>query len=150
MRSLAPLIRGERVEVTSSLDELGLSESPTHPDRYATSPRMAGEVRTVLAGRALCSNVPGMRQHTAEDIVRRATAAFNSGQPRGGARASASRVCAASPAIPCSHHLLAAVLFSQGEIEPARAHVETSLAKRPGNAAAHLLGGAHRPRGKGF
>ena len=36
-------------------------------------------------------------------------------------------------------HLLAAVLFSQGEIESARGHVETSLAKRPGNAAAHLL-----------
>jgi tetratricopeptide (TPR) repeat protein len=37
------------------------------------------------------------------------------------------------------NHLLAAVLFSQGEIQPARACVETSLAKRPGNAAAHLL-----------
>ena len=37
------------------------------------------------------------------------------------------------------NHLLAAVLFSKGEIEPARAHVETSLAKRPGNAAAQLL-----------
>jgi len=36
-------------------------------------------------------------------------------------------------------HLLAAVLFSQGEIEAARGHVETSLAKRPGNAAAQLL-----------
>jgi tetratricopeptide (TPR) repeat protein len=36
-------------------------------------------------------------------------------------------------------HLLGAVLFSQGEIESARSHVETSLAKRPGNAAAHLL-----------
>jgi tetratricopeptide (TPR) repeat protein len=31
------------------------------------------------------------------------------------------------------------VLFSQGEIQPARAHVEASLAKRPGNAAAQLL-----------
>ena len=43
--------------------------------------RRRGEVSTVLAGRALCSNLPGMRQHTAEDIVRRATAAFNSGKP---------------------------------------------------------------------
>jgi len=31
------------------------------------------------------------------------------------------------------------VLFSQGEIAPARGHVETSLANRPDNAAAHLL-----------
>ena len=36
-------------------------------------------------------------------------------------------------------HLLAAVPFSQGEIEFARGHIETSLEKRPGNAAAHLL-----------
>jgi tetratricopeptide (TPR) repeat protein len=31
------------------------------------------------------------------------------------------------------------VLFSQGETDPARSHIETSLTKRPGNAAAHLL-----------
>jgi tetratricopeptide (TPR) repeat protein len=37
------------------------------------------------------------------------------------------------------HHLLAAVLFSQGETQSARSHVEASLAKRAENAAAHLL-----------
>jgi tetratricopeptide (TPR) repeat protein len=35
--------------------------------------------------------------------------------------------------------LLAAVLFSQGKIQTARSHVETSLAQRPDNAAALLL-----------
>jgi len=34
---------------------------------------------------------------------------------------------------------MAAVLFSNGEIQPARTFVETSLEKRPGHAAAHLL-----------
>jgi tetratricopeptide (TPR) repeat protein len=37
------------------------------------------------------------------------------------------------------NHLLAAVLFSGGEVQPARTHVEASLAQQPGNAAAHLL-----------
>ena len=79
-----------------------------------------------------------MNKHNAEDIVRRATAAFNS------ARADeARRLCeeglARQPGDPVLNHLLAAVLFSKGEIQPARTHVETSLAKRPGNAAAHLL-----------
>jgi tetratricopeptide (TPR) repeat protein len=37
------------------------------------------------------------------------------------------------------HHLLAAVLFSKGEIETARSHVKTSLTRRPDNAAAQLL-----------
>jgi tetratricopeptide (TPR) repeat protein len=79
-----------------------------------------------------------MSQNTAEDIVRRATAAFNAGQPD-----QARRLCeqglADQPGDPMLSHLLAAVLFSQGEAEGARSHVETSLAKRPGNAAAHLL-----------
>ena len=79
-----------------------------------------------------------MNQHTAEDIVRRATAAFNSGK-----REEARRLCeqglSRQPGEPMLDHLLAAVLFSQGEIQSARAHVETSLAKRPDNAAAHLL-----------
>jgi tetratricopeptide (TPR) repeat protein len=95
-------------------------------------------VSTVLAGRALCSNLPGMRQHPAEDIVRRATAAFNSGKPEE-ALSLCEQGLAREPGDPMLHHLLAAVLFSQGAIEPARAHVETSLEKRPGNAAAHLL-----------
>jgi tetratricopeptide (TPR) repeat protein len=79
-----------------------------------------------------------MSQNTAEDIVRRATAAFNAGK-----RDEARRLCeqglADQPGDAMLSHLLAAVLFSQGEAEGARSHVETSLAKRPGNAAAHLL-----------
>ena len=79
-----------------------------------------------------------MSQHTAEETVRRATAAFNAGS-----RDEARRVCeqglSRAPGDPMLSHLLAAVLLSQGEIAAARGHVETSLAKRPGNAAAQLL-----------
>jgi tetratricopeptide (TPR) repeat protein len=38
-------------------------------------------------------------------------------------------------------HLLAAVLFSTGELQPARLHIEASLAGRPGSAPARLLAG---------
>jgi len=79
-----------------------------------------------------------MNKHTAEETVRRATAAFNAGQP-GEARKLCEQGLSRQPGEPMLHHLLAAVLFSQGEIHPARDHVETSLAKRPGNATAHLL-----------
>lgn len=79
-----------------------------------------------------------MGKHTAEDIVRRATAAFNSGQPDA-ARQLCEQGLTGQPGDPMLNHLLAAVLLTQGEIQPARAHVEASLAKRPGNAAAHLL-----------
>jgi tetratricopeptide (TPR) repeat protein len=79
-----------------------------------------------------------MIKNNAEDIARRATAAFNAGQPD-----EALKLCeqglARAPADAMLHHLLAAVLFSKGAIEPARSHIETSLAKRPDNAAAHLL-----------
>src|SRR5258708_36990990 len=79
-----------------------------------------------------------MNKHNAEDIVRRATAALTSGRPD-----EARRLCeeglARQPGDPILHHLVAAVLFSAGEIQPARTHVETSLAKRPANTAAHLL-----------
>jgi tetratricopeptide (TPR) repeat protein len=79
-----------------------------------------------------------MNQNTAEDIVRRATAAFNAGQPD-----AASALCEQGlmrrPGDPMLHHLLAAVLFSKGEIKTARDHVETSLTQRPDNAAAQLL-----------
>ena len=81
-----------------------------------------------------------MTQPTAEDIVRRATAAFNAGQ-----REEARRLCAQGltrqPGDPMLNHLLAAVLASQGEIRAARRHIETSLANRPGHAAAQLLAG---------
>jgi tetratricopeptide (TPR) repeat protein len=79
-----------------------------------------------------------MSKHTAEDIVRRATAAFNSGK-REEARQLCEQGLSREPGEPMLNHLLAAVLFSQGEIQPARTHVETSLTKRPENAAAHLL-----------
>jgi tetratricopeptide (TPR) repeat protein len=79
-----------------------------------------------------------MNQHSAEDIVRRATAAFNSGRPDE-ARQLCEQGLARAPGEPMLHHLLAAVLFSKSEIEPARTHIETSLARRPENAAAHLL-----------
>ena len=75
---------------------------------------------------------------SSEDIVRRATAAFNAGQ-----RDEAKRLCEqgliGSPGEPMLSHLLAAVLFASGEPEAAREHVEASLAKRPDNAAARLL-----------
>src|ERR1700726_625659 len=79
-----------------------------------------------------------MTQHSAEDIVRRATAAFNSGKPDQ-ARQLCEQGLARQPGDPMLNHLLAAVLFSQGEIPSARTHVETSLAKRPENPAAQLL-----------
>jgi tetratricopeptide (TPR) repeat protein len=82
-----------------------------------------------------------------EDIVRRATAAFNAGR-----RDEARRLCEQGligrPGEPMLSHLLAAVLFASGEIEAARAHIETSLVKRPDNAAARLLA-ARLARGAG-
>ncbi len=79
-----------------------------------------------------------MNQNTAEDIVRRATAAFNAGQPDT-ARQLCEQGLVTRPGDPMLHHLLAAVLLSKGEIERARAHITTSLNKRPDNAAAQLL-----------
>jgi tetratricopeptide (TPR) repeat protein len=75
---------------------------------------------------------------SAENIVRRATAAFNAGR-----REEAQKLCeqglARAAGEPMLSHLLAAVLFSASDIKTARGHIETSLARRPGNAAAHLL-----------
>jgi tetratricopeptide (TPR) repeat protein len=93
-----------------------------------------------LAAALLCLNVPGMSNHTAEEIVRRATTAFNSGRP-GEARKLCEEGLRRRPRDPMLNHLLAAVLFSGGEVFPARAPIETSLAQQPGNAAAHLLAG---------
>jgi tetratricopeptide (TPR) repeat protein len=79
-----------------------------------------------------------MNMNTAEEIVRRATAAFNAGR-----REEACQLCEGglihAPGEPMLSHLLAAVLFSRGEIQAARSHIETSLARRPDNAAACLL-----------
>jgi tetratricopeptide (TPR) repeat protein len=75
---------------------------------------------------------------TAEDIVRRATAAFNAGR-REEARKLCEQGLVRAPGEPMLSHLLAAVLFSTNDFEAARDHIETSVARRPGNAAAHLL-----------
>jgi tetratricopeptide (TPR) repeat protein len=77
---------------------------------------------------------------TSEDVVRRATAAFNAGRPDQ-ARQLCEQGLRRAPADPMLNHLLAAVLFAAGELRPARQHVEASLAGRPQNAAAHLLAG---------
>ena len=77
-------------------------------------------------------------RESAEELVRRATAAFNAGR-----KDEAQRLCeqalTRAPGEPMLSHLLAAVLFSNNEIAPARGHIEASLKKRPGNAAAQLL-----------
>src|SRR5579863_768139 len=79
-----------------------------------------------------------MEMTTPEDIVRRATAAFNAGRCD-----EAKRLCeqglVGTPGEPMLSHLLAAVLFASGETDAARSHVETSLVQRPDNAAARLL-----------
>jgi tetratricopeptide (TPR) repeat protein len=75
---------------------------------------------------------------SAEDIVRRATVAFNAGRPDE-ARALCEQGLQGRPRDPMLSHLLAAVLFSQGEPKAALPHIETSLGKRPGNAAAYFL-----------
>jgi tetratricopeptide (TPR) repeat protein len=92
---------------------------------------------TAVAAPLLCSNVRGMKE-TAEDIIRRATAAFNAGR-RDEACQLYEQGLVRTPGEPMLSHLLAAVLFSKGEIQAARRQVETSLAKRPDNAAALLL-----------
>jgi predicted Zn-dependent protease len=62
---------------------------------------------------------------TAEDLVRRATAAFNAGR-----RDEAKQLCeqglARAPNEPMLSHLLAAVLFSASENSAARRHIEAS------------------------
>ncbi len=90
-----------------------------------------------------------MNKHTTEEMVRRATAAFNAGR-----RDEARRLCEQGlkrqPGDPVLHHLLAAVLLSQGDLRSARLHVESSLARRPDNAAAHLLAGRIARMAKDF
>ncbi|WGS19561.1 tetratricopeptide repeat protein [Bradyrhizobium sp. ISRA463] len=79
-----------------------------------------------------------MSRDNAEDIVRRATAAFNAGR-HDEAIGLCERGLAREPGEPMLSHLLAAVRFAKGEIAPARTHIETSLARRPNNVAARLL-----------
>ena len=75
---------------------------------------------------------------TAEGIVRRAAAAFNAGR-RGEAKNLCERGLRQTPGEPMLRQLLAAVLFANGEIAPARAQIEASVAGRPDHAAARLL-----------
>jgi len=74
----------------------------------------------------------------AEDIVRRAAAAFNAGRAD-----EARRLCeqglSRTPGEPMLSHLLAAVLFAAHDVAAARTHIAASLARRPDNAAAQLL-----------
>jgi len=77
-------------------------------------------------------------QPSAEELVRRATAAFNAGR-RDEAQGICEQALAREPGEPMLSHLLAAVLFSRNEIASARAHIEASLKRRPDSAAARLL-----------
>lgn len=81
-----------------------------------------------------------MSKDNAEEIVRRATAAFNAGQHDEAIRL-CQRQLARQPGEPMLSHLLAAVLFAKGGSAAARPHIEASLARRPDNAAARLLAG---------
>jgi len=81
-----------------------------------------------------------MGKQTAEDIVRRAAAAFNAGQADE-ARKLCEQGLARSPREPMLSHLLAAMLFAQRDIATARFHVENSIHVRPDNAPARLLAG---------
>ena len=79
-------------------------------------------------------------KQSAEELVRRATAAFNAGR-----RDEAQNICeqglAREPGEPMLSHLLAAVLFSKNETALARPHIEASVKKRAGNAPALVLAG---------
>lgn len=77
---------------------------------------------------------------TAEDIVRRAAAAFNAGQADE-ARGLCEQGLLRAPREPMLSHLLAAMLFAERDPTTARFHIENSLDARPDNAAALLLAG---------
>jgi tetratricopeptide (TPR) repeat protein len=81
-----------------------------------------------------------MSKVTAEDIIRRAAAAFMAGRAD-----EARRLCeqglARAPREPMLSHLLAAMLFAQRDAVTARFHIENSINVRPDNAPARLLAG---------
>jgi tetratricopeptide (TPR) repeat protein len=114
--------------------------------KQSTYPRCYGLLRFA---RNDAYNVSDMIQHVPEEIVRLATAAFNAGR-----RDEALQLCELglirTPGEPMLSHLLAAVLFSKGKIQTARDHIETSLVKRPDNAAARLLAARIARAGKNF
>jgi len=79
-------------------------------------------------------------KESAEELVRRATAAFNAGR-----KDEAQKLCEEGlkrePGEPMLSHLLAVLLFSKNESALARPHIEASLSGRPDNVAALLLAG---------
>ena len=81
-----------------------------------------------------------MSKSTAEDIVRRAAAAFNAGRTDE-ARQLCEQGLVRAPREPMLSHLLAAMLYAQRDTATARFHIENSLHARPDNAAACLLAG---------
>jgi len=81
-----------------------------------------------------------MSKNTAEDIVRRAAAAFNAGRTDE-ARQLCEQGLVRAPREPMLSHLLAAMLYAQRDTATARFHIENSLHARPDNAAACLLAG---------
>ena len=150
MHSLAPSC-GERVGLRDSMPTYRTRGSPPHPDRCAIRPLPAsgGEVSPCLQPHPL-SNV---HRHDPAQPPRTSFAAPPPPSMPASARRRAS--CAKeglsrAPGEPMLNHLLAAVLFSNGEIEPPVRHVEASLAKRPGQCRRASARGAHRARRRGF
>jgi tetratricopeptide (TPR) repeat protein len=76
----------------------------------------------------------------AQDIVRKAVSAYNSGRQQ-----DAQKLCeqglARQPLEPTLNHLLAAMLFARSEYSSARERITASLAANPKNFAALLLAG---------
>ena len=81
-----------------------------------------------------------MSNRAIRDQVQRAVAAFNAGR-HGEAR----RICEAGlrrmPSEAILNHLMAAILFAQGDAQGARLHVEASLAAKADHAPVYLLAG---------
>jgi tetratricopeptide (TPR) repeat protein len=81
-----------------------------------------------------------MQSTQAQDIVRNAVVAFNSGRHH-----DAQKLCekglARQPLEPTLNHLLAAMLFARGESSSARERIAASLTVNPKNFAALLLAG---------
>ena len=70
--------------------------------------------------------------------IRRAVNSFNAGR-HDEARQLCEKAIREKPGDPALNHLLAAILFEEGDIAAARSRVEASLAAWPGNAPARLL-----------
>ena len=90
-----------------------------------------------------------MQSTQAQDIVRKAVAAFNSGRHQ-----DAQKLCeqglARQPLEPTLNHLLAAMLFKPSEFSSARQRISTSLTVNRSNPAALLLADRIARWGKDF